>query len=147
MNNIDENDNIDKSIGIWIKIHRVQQNYTQKGLADQLELSAQQIQKYEQGLSKITVSLLKRLAIILDTSLENFLQPIEKTEQTLVSRRPARTKKTLESRQNIKNVPRISDIDMENTLIDAIRNIESYDVKMSIISMVTTIAESPAKAK
>ncbi len=63
----------DKQIGLKIKIIRITQGKKQGDLASHLAISLQQVQKYENGKSKIAVSILLKVAEYFDISFEFFI--------------------------------------------------------------------------
>lgn len=66
---------IAKLIGDEIVYHRKQNNLTQKELSDLLNLSIQQIQKYEYGGTNVSIYRLIEIADVLNTSVLNLLSP------------------------------------------------------------------------
>lgn len=63
---------IDKTIGRNIAYHRTKNSMSQAKLAEPLDLSTQQIQKYEKGLNRVAAGTLSEIAEILDTDIEEF---------------------------------------------------------------------------
>ncbi|MEZ2760157.1 helix-turn-helix domain-containing protein [Providencia vermicola] len=66
-------DVFNKKIGCFIKNKRKQMDITGKDLGMMLNVSQQQISRYENGITKITVTLLNDILIILETSWDEFL--------------------------------------------------------------------------
>lgn len=66
-------DAFDKKIGCFIKNKRKKMDITGKDLGVILNVSQQQISRYENGITKITVTLLNDILIILETSWDEFL--------------------------------------------------------------------------
>lgn len=66
-----------------LKQGRIALGLSQKDLGKVTEISTQQIQKYEEGLSKIPVSRLYVFAKILNTPLKYFIDSSEKTEKEI----------------------------------------------------------------
>lgn len=64
---------VDGRIGLKIKIRRNQVGLTQTALANKLGVTFQQIQKYEKGTNKVSISKLYKIADILDTDMDYFL--------------------------------------------------------------------------
>ncbi|GAA4657418.1 hypothetical protein GCM10023262_00300 [Bartonella pachyuromydis] len=62
----------DKFIGKKIRFKRKMLKMSQKTLADHLRVSAQQIQKYETGLNRVSAGRLKEIAVILNVSIAFF---------------------------------------------------------------------------
>ncbi len=63
---------LDKEIGARVRLRRLQCGLSQEKLADALGLTFQQVQKYEKGANRITVSRLDQIARALDTRVEAF---------------------------------------------------------------------------
>nr|WP_232801091.1 MULTISPECIES: helix-turn-helix transcriptional regulator [Providencia] len=66
-------DVFNKKIGCFIKNKRKKLDITGKDLGIMLNVSQQQISRYENGITKITVTLLNDILIILETSWDEFL--------------------------------------------------------------------------
>ena len=66
-------DVFNKKIGCFIKSKRKKMDITGKDLGMMLNVSQQQISRYENGITKITVTLLNDILIILETSWDEFL--------------------------------------------------------------------------
>ncbi|WP_272682177.1 helix-turn-helix domain-containing protein [Providencia sp. PROV129] len=66
-------DVFNKKIGCFIKNKRKKMDITGKDLGMILNVSQQQISRYENGITKITVTLLNDILIILETSWDEFL--------------------------------------------------------------------------
>lgn len=64
---------LDKEIGARVRLRRLQCGMSQEKLAEALGLTFQQVQKYEKGANRITVSRLDQIAKALDTRVEAFL--------------------------------------------------------------------------
>ncbi|MBR9808343.1 MAG: helix-turn-helix domain-containing protein [Alphaproteobacteria bacterium] len=63
--------------GRQVRKARKQRGLTQEGLASQLGLTFQQIQKYEAGHSRLTAGRLREIAIVLRKSIDFFYEPID----------------------------------------------------------------------
>ena len=61
-------------IGLRIKKFRVKAGFTQEQLAELINLSPQQIQKYESGGSRLNTDKLQELSIILNVSIFDFFE-------------------------------------------------------------------------
>lgn len=66
-------DPIDVEVGRRIKLRRVAAGVTQTDLASHLGMSFQQVQKYERGANRISVSILARTADFLDTTVAELM--------------------------------------------------------------------------
>jgi transcriptional regulator with XRE-family HTH domain len=58
-------DSVDRIVGRNIRIYRLQRGLTQTELADQLELTFQQVQKYEKGTNRVGSGRLLKIATFL----------------------------------------------------------------------------------
>jgi transcriptional regulator with XRE-family HTH domain len=58
-------DSIDRIVGRNIRIYRLQKGLTQTGLADELGLTFQQVQKYEKGTNRVGSGRLLKIATFL----------------------------------------------------------------------------------
>lgn len=58
----------DLAIGTRIKRARVARNMSRSALAGALEISEMQLQKYEEGRNRLSVTAMKRIAAVLDMS-------------------------------------------------------------------------------
>ncbi|MDI6800480.1 MAG: helix-turn-helix transcriptional regulator [Thermodesulfovibrionales bacterium] len=61
-----------KTLGLIIKEFRKTKGISQMELADMVDVSYQQIQKYEKGIDRISVDRLKQIANALDVSINEF---------------------------------------------------------------------------
>ena len=66
-------DIFNKNIGCFIRSKRKKMNITGKDLGVMLNISQQQISRYENGITRITVTLLNDILVILETSWDEFL--------------------------------------------------------------------------
>lgn len=64
---------LDKEIGARVRLRRLECGMSQEKLAEALGLTFQQVQKYEKGTNRITVSRLDQIAAALDASIASFL--------------------------------------------------------------------------
>lgn len=67
-------DDIDKEVGVRLRAMRVRRGLPQKALGDTLGVSLQQIQKYERGVNRLSVSALVRLSRELNVNPVHFLE-------------------------------------------------------------------------
>jgi transcriptional regulator with XRE-family HTH domain len=72
------------SLGSKIRDHRTRLNLTQKDLADQLNVTAQAVSRWEQELVEPSVDTLKRMSQIFKTSLDEFLTNTYTKEEPVV---------------------------------------------------------------
>ncbi|WP_253307481.1 MULTISPECIES: helix-turn-helix domain-containing protein [unclassified Rickettsia] len=74
---------VEKIVSERLKQRRIALGVSQKDLGKAIDISTQQIQKYEEGLSKIPVSRLYVFAKILNIPLKYFIDSSEKTEKEI----------------------------------------------------------------
>lgn len=67
-------DNLDRHIGLRLKMRRILLNMTQDDLAQKLGITFQQVQKYEKALNRISASRLYDIAYILNTDISYFFE-------------------------------------------------------------------------
>lgn len=64
----------DKHVGSRVRMRRLMINMTQEGLAHELGLTFQQVQKYEKGANRVSASKLVQMAQIMKTSIDFFFE-------------------------------------------------------------------------
>ena len=67
---------VDKSVGLRIRLLRTQKGVAQTKLAEALGLTFQQIQKYEQGVNRVSASKLYQIANVLDVDVAYFFSDL-----------------------------------------------------------------------
>ena len=80
----DAADKRDRIIGLRLKTYRQIKGLSQAGLGDKLGVTFQQIQKYEHGRNKVSVSRLFDICTILDTTMSDFLTGLASAKETHV---------------------------------------------------------------
>lgn len=76
---------IDAYLGERMRLRRVDLGWTQEALAAQLEISYQQIQKYESGSNRISASRLYEIAQLLETDIGYFFDGAPDAEAAVVA--------------------------------------------------------------
>ena len=74
LSNAEKEAYIHKSIAYKLRFHRERMNFTQEAVAEYLNVSFQQIQKYENGVNRIPVGKLCLLAELYQISLIHFYE-------------------------------------------------------------------------
>ncbi len=74
----DAPDDRDRIIGLRVKTYRDIKGLSQTDLGEKIGVTFQQIQKYENGKNKVSVSRLIDMCKVLDVSLMNFISGLEK---------------------------------------------------------------------
>ena len=73
-------DVIDKHVGLRIRNRRTLMGLSQEKLADSVNVTFQQVQKYERGTNRVSASRLYRFSKILGVSIDFFYEGIDKTD-------------------------------------------------------------------
>ncbi len=94
---------IDEQIGRNIRLRRIALKLSQKDLADRLELTFQQVQKYEKGFNRIALSRAYQIAQILDCRVSDLLDGVE--GDGLVASAPAFSPETARAMQIYDQLP------------------------------------------
>ena len=76
---------IDVKIGQNLKFLRLMHNYSQAELASELDISFQQLQKYEKGKNRVSVSRLLQISEIFNISMLEFLSGVVDKNSTAIS--------------------------------------------------------------
>lgn len=71
---------IDKQLGERLRFLRNLRGYTQVQLAERLDMTFQQVQKYEKGTNRISAARLIEMSNILKCDIEDFTRPIRNRE-------------------------------------------------------------------
>ena len=80
----DAPDERDRIIGLRVKTYRDIKGLSQTELGDKIGVTFQQIQKYENGKNKVSVSRLIDMCKVLDVSLMNFISGLEKPSKAQI---------------------------------------------------------------
>jgi transcriptional regulator with XRE-family HTH domain len=75
-------DSVDRIVGRNIRIYRLQKGLTQTELADQLELTFQQVQKYEKGTNRVGSGRLLKIATFLGIPVTSLFRGSDEMEDT-----------------------------------------------------------------
>ena len=128
-------DPIDIHVGSRVRMARTMAGMGQDALAEQLDLTFQQIQKYEKGHNRISASRLMRIAAILNKRPEWFFDEMPpELEESAKPDAPAK----------IKYLP---DDSLQRETLDFIRNlsrIDSEEKRALMINMVKTLTTEDA---
>jgi len=117
---------IEKNIGEKIKEFRKQQGISQIELAERVGLSFQQIQKYEKGITKISVSRLLQIAKALNVDICAFFEGYKENHYVM------------EKKQDYPATPSLKE---ERDLIHLFRTIHDDTVKQGILLLLKGIVE------
>jgi len=116
---------IEKRIGQKIREIRKKKGISQMGLAEKVGLSFQQIQKYEKGISKISVSRLFQIANALNVDIYTFFEENNNIPVAMEEIESYGAKLTQQ----------------EKELVKLFRNIDNKKIKQGILTMLRGICE------
>ena len=88
--NVSEQDNLKIAtclIGLQLRKLRLMRGKTQSRVAKAVNVTFQQIQKYERGQNAISLNIAKKLCEYLDVSIDYFIKPMEDKSLTFLKRR------------------------------------------------------------
>ena len=88
--NVSEKDNLKIAtciIGLQLRKIRLMRSRTQSRVAKAVNISFQQIQKYERGQNAISINIMMKLCEYLDVSVDFFIKPLEDKQLTFLKRR------------------------------------------------------------
>jgi transcriptional regulator with XRE-family HTH domain len=74
---------VDKHVSERLRDRRKKMGFTQEELAEQVGVSFQQFQKYENGENRISAGRLFQLAVALDTSIPHFFEGLQSVSRAL----------------------------------------------------------------
>lgn len=119
---------IDRRVGERLRVFRLARGYTQKDVAERVGLSFQQVQKYEQGLNRITAGRLWQLASILEVDIQDFFSSVgaDVLDAKSCDARVFQTAAILES---------ISDHETRRSLLDLIESCAKASVSQEALKL------------
>lgn len=85
MSNILTSEQIDKKVGERIRLRRTLRGQNMESIAKQVGVALQQIQKYEVGKNRISVSMLCLLAKALNINIDYFFEGLELTPEGVIN--------------------------------------------------------------
>ena len=119
----------DKEIGKRIKVRRLELNMSQQSLGEALELTFQQIQKYEKGTNRVSAGRLQQIAKILKVSPSFFYDSGTQTENAA------------------HGLFELLDTAYSMRLVKAFAKIEDRRVRRSAVELVEEIADQVASPR
>lgn len=129
---------LDARIGERIRSQRKRNGLSQKQLASRLDIVFQQLQKHENGTSRVPASRLYEIASVLDTPISQFFEVNEgKTPRPLS---PLSEVSTIVGAQKGNLGKQILE------LVTAFMKIKDEDARSDIVSLVAKLSKSNAKA-
>ena len=124
---------IDVSIGNNLKNRRIMLGLSQQDLADAVDLSMQQIQKYERGINRISSSKLFKFAKLLSTPIIEFFTGIDTDESIIPA---ANEENFLLKNSNITEYQLLS-------FIKAFNSIKDPNICQKIIELTRSLSSMP----
>lgn len=76
---------IDIHVGKRLKLRRIEMGLSQEKLAKSLQMTFQQIQKYEKGVNRVSAGKLYELAVVLAVPVEYFFEELGESEYTKIN--------------------------------------------------------------
>ena len=114
---------IDIHVGTRVRMRRMMLGMSQEKLGEGLDITFQQIQKYEKGSNRIGASRLQHIATILQVPISFFFEGAPETPQAAATVPVPNTQQML-----------AAPLAME--MLSAFNNLESHDLKRSFVSTV-----------
>ena len=128
---------IDVHVGRRLRMRRMLVGMSQEKLGESLDVTFQQVQKYERGANRISASRLFDISHILDVPVQYFFDDIK----------PARRKKKTQRRKHVDTAQVISFLSTQDgaVLIRTFSEIDSAQIRRNIIDLVKSISEYGAR--
>ncbi len=114
---------INKFIGDNLYSIRVKQGISRKQLAEKLNISQQQIEKYEKGKNRISIGLLIVISEVMDTSVNRFIQNGSNDYFSGTDCKSARTNSSMK-------------------LFKYYNNIENIELKRAVLNITKTLSKT-----
>jgi transcriptional regulator with XRE-family HTH domain len=115
-------DSVDRIVGRNIRIYRLQRGLTQTELADQLDLTFQQVQKYEKGTNRVGSGRLLKIATFLGVPVTALFKGSDEMADT--------------DKQSLFDQPHA------NRLLQAFARIDDDGLRRSVVQLVEEIAKN-----
>ncbi len=115
---------IDRLVGARLRLIRIERGLSQQAVGDGVDLSFQQIQKYESGVNRISASVLVALACFFEVPVDTFFADIN----------------TLPGQQDPFSKLEVMDNAMVMRLARAFTNIEDTKLQNQILAMVESMS-------
>ena len=128
---------IDVHVGSRLRMRRMLVGMSQEKLGESLEVTFQQVQKYERGANRISASRLFDISHILDVPVQYFFDDI----------RPVRRKKKNQRRKHVDTTQVIKFLSSSDgaQLIRTFSEIDNAQIRRNIIDLVKSISEYGAR--
>lgn len=129
---------IDAYVGQRIKERRALVGVSQTGLADNLGITFQQVQKYEKGSNRVSSSRLYEIAQILDCDLKSFFDGVE----DVIPKKGAKKADEKAQDPSVKRAEEFAATPTGADVMKALASIEDAKVKKNLVALVKAVAES-----
>ena len=128
---------IDVHVGSRLRMRRMLVGMSQEKLGESLEVTFQQVQKYERGANRISASRLFDISHILDVPVQYFFDDIK----------PARRRKKSQRRKHVDTAQVVSFLSTSDgaQLIRTFSEIDNAQIRRNIIDLVKSISEYGAR--
>jgi transcriptional regulator with XRE-family HTH domain len=126
-------DPVDVHVGARIRTRRLLIGMNQETLSRALDLTFQQVQKYEGGANRVSASRLSQIAEILDVPIAYFFADIEAGETTAAGSQESIARERMQRPETIE-------------LIRSYYAISDPGVRQQFLAMVKAVAQSPEQA-
>jgi len=129
---------VDRHVGSRVRLRRITVGMSQERLGEALGVTFQQVQKYEKGTNRISMSRMQSIAQVLGASVSFFLEGAPKDEGSVPaygfaeSRQPEYATDLLSTPEGI-------------ALARAFASIEDPKVRRRVVDLVTTLADGQKK--
>ncbi|MGR4001385.1 MAG: helix-turn-helix domain-containing protein [Alphaproteobacteria bacterium] len=141
---------VDSAVGQRVRQRRTFLGWSQEELAAKLNISFQQVQKYEAGTNRIGASRLYQLAKILKTDINHFYSELPRTGSPVLQSPTQRKKTTTQLRQ--KNAKIIKTSNQKNNsqrellaLVRAYNSIKQPEMRRNLVRIVNSFAEESSR--
>lgn len=128
---------IDVHVGSRLRMRRMLVGMSQEKLGESLEVTFQQVQKYERGANRISASRLFDISHILDVPVQYFFDDIK----------PARRRKKSQRRKHVDTAQVVNFLSTSDgaLLIRTFSEIDNAQIRRNIIDLVKSISEYGAR--
>jgi transcriptional regulator with XRE-family HTH domain len=133
---------IDVHVGNRVRLRRILLNISQEKLAEQLDLTFQQVQKYEKGSNRISASRLYRIAKILQVPVQFFFDNMSTSDREFVF-----SGSEYALREDGEEFVMDCVNSVEGVLLNqAFQRIQSAETRKSIVNLVKSLADAEANS-
>ena len=131
---------MDIHVGSRVRLRRMMQGISQEKLGEELDLTFQQVQKYEKGVNRIGASRLYDIARILDVPVQFFYDDFGDGPETMIGF--AETQGKTEDKADFMQLLATPE---GMQLCRAFASIKDYQVRRRVLDLVKAISEEPGQ--